>query len=66
MSKDKRDTKEGTDKSMKNALYVQRYGKRHLSGWSDIKQKKIKPVTLAIVELHDSKGIGQAGSYVRP
>jgi len=26
------DTKEDTGKSMKNALYVQRYGKRHLSG----------------------------------
>jgi len=26
------DTKEGTDKSMKNALHVQRCGKRHLSG----------------------------------
>jgi len=32
VSKDEWDTKEGTGKSMKNALYVQRYGKRHLSG----------------------------------
>jgi len=31
-SKDEWDTKEGTGKSMKNALHVQRYGKRHLSG----------------------------------
>jgi len=30
VSKDKWDTKEGTVKSMKNALYVQWYGKRHL------------------------------------
>jgi len=34
-----------------NALYVQRHGKRHLSGWSDIKQRKIKPIALAIVKL---------------
>jgi len=40
MSKDEWDTKEGTDKSMKTALYVQQYGKRHLSGWSNIKQQK--------------------------
>jgi len=33
-------TKEGTSKSMKSALYVQRYGKRQLSGWSDIEQRK--------------------------
>jgi len=26
------DTKEGTCKSIKNALYVHQYGKRHLSG----------------------------------
>jgi len=32
VNKDKWDTKEGRGKSMKNALYVQRYGKRHLLG----------------------------------
>jgi len=32
VSKDEWDTKEGTDKSMKNALYGQQFGKRHLSG----------------------------------
>jgi len=32
VSKDEWDTKEGTGKSMKNALHVQQYGKRHLSG----------------------------------
>jgi len=48
---------------MKNALHVQRYGKRYLSGWSDIKQWKIKSVALAIVELHLSEGINQSGSY---
>jgi len=51
-----------TCKSMKNALYVQRYGKRHLSCWSDVEQQKIKPLALAIVELHESEGISQAVS----
>jgi len=32
VSKDEWDTKEDTGKSMKNALHVQRYGKRHFSG----------------------------------
>jgi len=32
VSKDEWDTKEGTGKSMKNALHVQWYGKRYLSG----------------------------------
>jgi len=36
VNKDEWDTKEGRGKSMKNALHVQRYGKRHLSGLSDI------------------------------
>jgi len=31
VNKDEWYTKEGRGKSMKNALYVQRYGKRHLS-----------------------------------
>jgi len=32
VSKDEWETKEGTGKSMKNELHVQRYGKRHLLG----------------------------------
>jgi len=32
LNKDEWDTKEGHGKSMKNALHLQRYGKRHLSG----------------------------------
>jgi len=36
------DTKKDTGKPMKNALYVKRYGKRHLSGWSDVVQQKNK------------------------
>jgi len=39
-SKDEWDIKEGTGKPMKNALHVQRYSKRHLSGWSNVKQQK--------------------------
>jgi len=56
VNKDEWYTKEGHLKSMKNALYVQWYGKRHLLGWSDIEQCKIKPIALAIVELRESAG----------
>ena len=38
VSKDEWDTKEDTGKSMKNALYVLRYAKRHLSGQNDVEQ----------------------------
>ena len=38
VSKDEWDTKEDTGKSMKNALYILRYAKRHLSGRSDVEQ----------------------------
>ena len=38
VSKDEWDTKEDTGKSMKNALYVLRYAKRHLSGRSNVEQ----------------------------
>jgi len=64
VNKDEWYTKEGRGKSMKNALHVQRYGKRHLSGWNNVKQQKIKPVALAIVELCESEGIRQAGRYL--
>ena len=37
-SKDEWDTKEDTGKSMKNALYVLWYAKRHLSGRSNVEQ----------------------------
>jgi len=39
-SSEQRYIKEGTGKSMKNALYVQQYGKRHLLSWSNIEQWK--------------------------
>ena len=38
VSKDEWDRKEDTGKSMKNALYVLRYAKRHLLGRSDVEQ----------------------------
>ena len=38
VSKDEWDTKESTGKSMKNALYILRYAKRHLSGRSEVEQ----------------------------
>jgi len=39
VNKDEWYTKEGHGKCTKNTLYVQRLGKRHLSGWSDIEQQ---------------------------
>ena len=38
VSKDEWDTKEDIGKSMKNALYVLQYAKRHLSGRSNVEQ----------------------------
>ena len=38
VSKDEWDTKKDTGKSMKKALHVLQYAKRHLSGQSDVKQ----------------------------
>jgi len=35
----------GIGKSMKNALYVQQYGKRHLLGGSNIKKAKNQAVS---------------------
>jgi len=61
VNKDEWDTKEGHGKSMKNALYVQRYGKSTSRTEVTSNSKKIKPIALAIVELHESEGIRQAG-----
>jgi len=57
VNKDEWDTKEGCGKSMKNALHVQQYGKRHLWAEATLKSEKIKPLALAIVELRKSEGI---------
>jgi len=40
LNKDEWNTKEDTDKSLKNALHVPRYAKRYLSGWSNVEQWK--------------------------
>jgi len=39
VNKDEWNTKEDTGKSLKIALDVLRYAKRHLSAWSDIGEK---------------------------
>jgi len=57
VSKDEWDTKEATGKYV---LHGERYVKRHLSGWSDVEQKKNQD--LAIVDLCKSEGIRQAFS----
>ena len=59
VSKDEWDTKEDTGKSMKNALYVLQYAKRHLSGRSNIKQWKNYPIALAVIKLRLFEGIRQ-------
>jgi len=57
VSKDKCDTKEGPGKSMKNALYIQQYGKRY----SRTKvMSNSKPVASVIVKLCESEGISQS------
>jgi len=40
LGEDKWETKEDTGKSIKNTLYIQWCGNRHLSGWSDVEQWK--------------------------
>jgi len=46
VSKDEWNTKEGTCKSMKNALYVLQYAKKHLLVWSDVEQWKNQACSL--------------------
>jgi len=62
VNKDEWYTKEGHGKSMKNALYVQPYGKGTSQAEATLNSEKIKPVALAIVESCESEGIRQAGS----
>ena len=59
VSKDEWDTKEDTGKSMKNALYVLRYAKGTCRAEATSNSDKIKPVALAVIELHLSEGISQ-------
>ena len=46
--------------SIKNVLYVLWYAKRYFSGLSNTEQLKIKPVALAIIELHLCGGFSQS------
>ena len=55
VSKDEWGTKEDTGKSMKNALCILRYAKRHLLGEVTFNSEKIKPISLAIIELRLSE-----------
>jgi len=43
VSKDELNTKEDTEKSLKNALHLLRYAKRHLSDEATSNSEKIKP-----------------------
>jgi len=55
VNKDEWVTKEGSGKSMKNALHVRWYGKRYLSSCEAMwNSEKVKPVALTIVELRAS------------
>ena len=55
------DTKEDKDKSMIRALYVLWYAKRHILDKATLNSEKIKPIALAVIELHLPEGIRQAG-----
>jgi len=65
VNKDKWDTKEVPGQSMKNVLYVQQYGKRHLSGLSDIEQQKNQARSLShcqVTQVWRNKSFSQAVS----
>ena len=62
VSKKKRDTKEDKGKSMMCALYVLRYTKRNIRTKQRRIVKKIKPVAVAVIELHLPEGIWLVGS----
>ena len=58
-------SKEDTGKSIKNALYVLRCAKRHLSGQSNVEQWKNQARTLAIIELRLSEGISSIENSIK-
>ena len=61
VSKDEWDTKEDAGKSVKNALYVQWYAKRHTyQAEVTLNSEKIKLVALTVIELPLSEGISQS------
>ena len=60
VSKDEWDTKEDTDKSMKNALYVCGMPKGTFRDEATSNSEKIKPAAIAVIELCLSEGISQS------
>ena len=62
VSKAKWDTKEDTGKSMRHALYVLWYAKRHLLAEATLNSEKIKPVVLAAIKLRFSERVSQSFS----
>ena len=44
-------------RTMMQALELLRLAKRHVSGRSDVNSEEIKPVAIAIIELHLAEGI---------
>ena len=63
VSKDEWDIKEDTGKSMKNALYIWRYAKRHQWAKATSNSEKIKPVALAVIKISLSECISQSVTY---
>ena len=63
VSKDEWDTKEDTGKSIKNTFYVLQHAKGTSRAKATSNSEKIKPVALAIIELHLSEGISQSVTY---
>ena len=64
VSKDEWDTKEDTSKSMKNALYVLQMPKGTSRTEVTSNSEKIKPIALAVIELHLSEGISYSVSQL--
>ena len=60
VNRDEWDTKHDTGKSMKKALYVLWFAKRHLSAEVTSNSEKIKPIALAVFKLCFSEGINQS------
>ena len=67
VGKDDWNTKEDTSKSLKNALHILWYAKRHLSSWSNVEQWKNQACSLSCyqVTLIWRKAGRQAGSKTR-
>ena len=65
VTKDEWDTKEDIGKSMKNALYILRYAKRHIQAEATLNSEKIKPVALVVIKLRLSEDNSQSVSHYK-